>query len=433
MKFESPIPNTIDNTKKDITVPFDPKDEFKYIKNIENRDDRKDSLERFKEDFAYQKIGFANLKKEIYEVVSNMEEESYDGGWRRVYLLVDEYKDKYRFTEKQSESIRKILGEVREKRSFIESFLEKYKYNAREVFKAIYKKYPVGEVEIRKGVLSIDFICDEEDDYAVVYSGDFGEEKDESKIKEINKIKEQSKHSLGCFTHKSPRNIPQLENSIIGAIRYSKDIYGILLEETIKHEELHSINSLYKGKFFDAPYSFSMEGFKFLDKIDKKDKEEQIKEVKNFIKSWVRESLSFYFEYLKDEIMAYSLEGSNMSVDLITNILSIKNPKIKSQKDSELYNYFDVNDFGNAVSENIKLSGGLNITDRNSLENFTKEYVMSFYAKKIQRGAQAIRGMQELGLDDQSIIGLLMSEPLESWRKIYVLIEKQIKKDPEES
>lgn len=372
---------------------FDPQKEIKKISQLKSGNEKTKALAVFKFRFVEQQKGLARLKEEIINT-ANQEDENLEDELKRIII---KYKLKYKFSEKQLNKINQMTYKFLYRHEEVNEFCENYKNDPIEMYRQIFGVDPVGQIKVKKGLISIAFICYDINDYARLYSGDFSSEYSltENDIKAANK-------SGGVFINRQPRFHRGLRHTIIGVNHFS-DNYD---EKAIKHEEQHSINSLY----LDVDNSIIGDLYYSLYTSISAESDKRI------VTSYCKNIVAAAYERAKDEIIAYSVQASRDKEEVLEILL-------KSKDEGGLYDYVNRSDIFNEA----KKSFNNNVAELNEV---IKKITIDDYKKTISDGLEAVGILRQKGYSDQAMTEILMSRPLDQWLKVanrVLLVNKSLR------
>ena len=143
---------------------FNPDEEVKDIRWT-IKDDQRKELANFKEKLAYQKEGLARIQ----ELLLSKIRENSGIKFEELHKLIEIYGKQYGFTDELKEISDEILQKYIERRNRIKEVREKYTNN-RDLFNALFGRFPEGDVEVSQEMMSLVFYCDNIRDFAYVFS-----------------------------------------------------------------------------------------------------------------------------------------------------------------------------------------------------------------------------------------------------------------------
>ena len=287
---------------------FIPEVELKRVREAP-KGQRAELLEEFKEKLASQRERLA----EMQEVIIARVREEPDLDLKKVSCLVDALSRAYGFTEDQKTMALGLFVAYVEKHKSVRAARDKY-LEDRDLFNAVFGRYPRGEVKIIEGPMTLYFQCHDLDDYALIHSQAFLDNKEDASEEQ----KKEADKTIGVSIASSL--IPKLNGTIIAENSAKIEKLGRGHKMIIDHEEQHAIKKLFGDKMQE------LNGWETVSKA-KTDEERLLA-----IRGWLR----FQREYLadekaRDEILAFFIEG-NPTLNIV-NILSA--PK----KEGGLYDY----------------------------------------------------------------------------------------------
>ncbi len=363
---------------------FDPEKSLLSILKLEKGIEKDEALNAFKYLLVKQQHGLMLLKNDIFDIIQNSDIILKEDLYNKIY----EYQNLYKFSPNQIDIIKSMILEFEERHLNVNSFYKKYKGDPYIIFNKIFKTHPAGKIQIKKGPISLAFICSDLTDYARIHSGNFsGILSEDISRQDLSNAND----SGGIYTYTAPLDLEYLSSTIIGV---NGD--GEYAQNTILHEEQHALNNIYESKiqtierkyFYLNLYSAS-----------------NIEDAKKIIKAYCNGIIGQAAERAKDEIIAYKTTNSDNSY--ILDILT------RSKKDGGLYDYFDVDDTLENIRNNIK-----SFDNSQAPLDIAKNIIIYKYKDLIEEGIFAFDLLKSKGYEFQSIVALLMQYPLNKWKKI---------------
>ncbi len=374
---------------------FEPKEELKKIRELP-KEKKAESLERFKRNLNNQMEGLAGIEEEVIRAVRN----NPDASAEDIYKAVEKLGAKYGINEEQKDIAKEVALKYEYKHQKIKEVREKYPED-KELFKALFGRYPEGNIEIIVGPITFYIRCQNKKDYSLIYTENFFGDEEKADSKEKMEIK----RSAGISIKSSL--IPDLEGTVTAE---KSGWWGFNHKDFVdsasiyKHEEQHAIRNLFDKQVtvFFFPKRL---------KATKTDEEKELV-VKNFLR-FKREKFD---EAAADEMLAYSTDHTTPKE--IYAVLTRKGGN---------YDYFDEEEKNKleAMLNSAKEDGLLGKLGEKSdedfekwIQNLVKEIYVTEYSRLIMDGVESLEKLQKMGYSRQKTISLLTHEPLSRWKKI---------------
>lgn len=382
LKFEQ----TIDERKNE---GFLKRPELKKVFKIKRGDEKAAALEDFKEKFAEEKKGFAKLQEEMIKRV-RLDPDGHTAN--REYLK--EKSAKLGATPAQTNDMLGIFEEYARKHDSVRAIRKEHPDNA-ELFETLFGKKPAGKIEVVEGPMTLYFKCRDTNDYALIHSGAFVENRAVT-----NDEFEKAMKSAGCSINTS--RIPGLGGTIIAEnttdlVKGSENIHFQFMkkkyiekksEDIRAHEEQHAFKALFRESF-----------------------------AKKYIaeKSAVNGYLRFLRERIaepraKDEILAFFKDGMS-DRQIVLDTLT------RAKEDGGIYDYWEEYLEKNKLPKAVKES----LHDPEYNKKFFERANSVFrdeYRAMVENGLRNLLFLRIKGYSKDEIIGLLISEPLSRWPKV---------------
>lgn len=363
---------------------FDAKEELKDIRRMSSGEEKEQCLKTFKLRFIEQQSATGRLQKELLHELNDQNDDLAE----RMYAILDEYEDEYKFSSDQMHVIQNMTTDILNKNEAVNRFYKENNSDSKKIYEELFNIEPKGEVEVKKGLISLSFICSDPVDYARLHEGDSsGRSHDFIQRHYID----EAKKSGGVFKFKAPGGHHDLDGTIIGV-----NGRGWSTDFTIKHEEQHAINHIY----YDNIQSIDKERLS-LGLSLAKNEEEAREIVKRYCTGLIQKSS----ESAKDEIIAFKT-GRRTDQDILETLL-------KTKQEKGLYDYMNIK----KVLTNIKneTSHFKNSTDINKV---AEDIVINKYKKLIESGIGTIDALTAKAYSKQAVMTMLMQYPLHQWSKV---------------
>ena len=186
-----------------------------------NSEDRKKAIELFKQKYAYQQVGFSEMKIELENAIKETPSLEYS----EIVKIYDKYSSQYKFPEKYKLTIFEFYKDYQKVRKNLISLRRKVK-DKNELFKMFFGIYPKGEITVVYQPLNILFVVPNEEDYTNIYTGNTSQSAVSEEIKN---------RAISTGGFKNTKTIDQ-ENYYFTVVKDVNDT------KALEHEEQHVIN-----------------------------------------------------------------------------------------------------------------------------------------------------------------------------------------------
>ena len=379
---------------------FDAKKELKKLtKTKPLTQERKEAVEKFKTAYAFQLKGLAELRVALEDEIRNNPSISK----KQIMKIFSSYRKEYRLTASHRKIVLDIFKAYQQNQRNMRELRKKYP-DKRELFKALFGKYPEGEITVIYQPVSILFILPNDDDYTYVHAGRL----DGRLVSDVSD-RERAKLSAGVEGVGIKLEKPYL----VAAVRDPS-------QWAIDHEERHSINELLESYFDLKPTN----GPNIL--LGNKIADEKV------LAYYLSEIDRRVFDKTKDELIAYITITSAGEEFLTKELSSILNEK---ESENGLYDYYEsVKNNGYWLS--LVLSE-LTIDEREIIEEKIKKLIGTVeryeYRKKIIDNAiKAFLDLQRRGFNKREILAFFEVEPIIRWPRVVTRLEPIIKEKYEQ-
>lgn len=376
-----------ENPLSEVKDFFDPQKELRSILSIEPGVEKDVALDIFKLRLSEQAKGLSLLKEEIVNVSKSS---TLDDLTKIVAGVFNTYKEKYKFYPEQESIIKKMINEFVGRRFAVDSFFKDHNGDPVAMYKDIYGIEPQGVVEVKRGQISISFICEDLIDYSRIYNSDYSGAHHE--LIESGKI-ERANISGGIFLNTTPESHPELKNAIIGI----KNGPEWKQEFTIKHEEQHAINRIYSNNISSNEFSIVNTELSLMEGDHIKDKTIKL------CKSLLDKAL----DNVKDEIIAYKIEGLYGDEDIMEILLM-------DEQEGGMYDYMQRELFLFKIESALEKE---NIDDDSILKS-AQDILIKDYENFIKDGLEVFDLLKKGGVSEEAIVSMLMPEKLSNWKKV---------------
>lgn len=377
---------------------FDPNDSLEDLRNL-SHEERKKQLPIYKKKLERYKFGVAEMQKKLIEAVRN----DPDIQVSNLHEIVDGFAKNIGLDEVGVLYAMCAIDKYKKTHAAIAK-VKKESSDDLEIFKKLFGFIPEGSIQIRTGPLTIHVKLNVSD-YARVYTGTFNNTDVVSKknMERVNK-------SSGAHVNKCL--IPELTGAVtiekISSRNPTKDE-----NSTFDHEEHHALSDLFET---DHQHTFS----RLYPIVPKFTYEQKKAELIRYLKEIRIRSE----ERAKEEILAY-LKGKSDPKRVYASLT-------RSKADGGLYDYLDVDRVRISTEffrTELKQKGYLrnmpvkdNESEDEALASVMNELMDQVfgveYKKLIRESIESAFGLKEKGMSEEEIIGLLIHEPLNHWKKL---------------
>lgn len=377
--------------------PFSPKEELEKVKEAP-REERREKLKEFKERLLEQEKDIVEIQRELVEKVEA------DPKTPREALVAEFSKlaAEKGLSDSQKELGEIIIGEYSQKNAAVQRFRNVYQ-DDRRLFQTVFGSEPKGKVEVVAGPMTLYFRCFDFDDYFLIYSESFLENK---------KFGEQEKKSAafsgGVFINSA--KIPALWGTIIAEKAEAGEPIN---KEILEHEKQHAYKNLFYGMYFDFLKKESSTA-ELLNISPEKDKDKYLFLLERSLGGLRAMEAE---KRAKDELLAFFKTGEDPE--------KIKEFLLAPKEKGGLYDYMhdwkeQLTDFGPEVPVyEIKLMQ----------EAINKVFVKD-YEDLLDGAIDAFESLEALGYKKSEAVAFLITKPLSTWNKwVRRLAKHEIKEE----
>lgn len=357
------------------------------------------SLEQTRESFVQQKIGAAKILAHIDQMIIDNGDIDKDA----INSAIEEVSNESQISPEQIESIKKGVARFFEKHEAIvdniTKFQEQYGDNWKaEFFNYCFGQYPSGNVELREGPMTIYWLCENLDDYAVA----------------CNEDPETAKESFGHRKSLLDDQPDELRGTIIlewtGHPKHQKSSPSQQKEKskvTETHEQQHIVFDMLEDELDYSPLNF-----------DDLDENSGLEEVHKATRRYLAFRRLEMERSAKNEIMAYWRDGEK-TLDEIKSIILEKDGLYDHRNDTneeQLAKYL-ISRFGEKYKEFIP---DLNIDD-------VWQQECEIFENNINQAFDVLQEIENQSPDKKrEYLYLLSLERTDKWRRTYDLCRDKI-------
>lgn len=351
------------------------------------------------ESIVDQKIGVAKILARLDKILldnSELDHQATDN-------IIDEMSDELKITPDQTELLKGGVAQYFEKHEAIASSITKFKESfgsawQREFFKYCFGKYPEGNIDLREGPMTIYWLCESLDDYALACNEE-PEEAKESFGKRKSLLDDQPEELRGTMILEYSGHPQHMASSMDQRSKKSK------ITET--HEQQHVIFDMLKDELNYEPLNF-----------DGLDANSSLAEVKVAVKRYLQFRRLEIERSAKNEIMAYWRDGER-SIEEIKDLILEKGGSYDHRgehNERELSKYL-IARFGDNYKDFIP---DLNIDGIWQQECAVFEY-------DILQALDVLKDIDKISPDKKNdYLYLLSLERSDKWRRTYELCKDKI-------
>lgn len=270
----------------------------------------------------------------------------------------------------------------------------KEKANLNDLFLGVSGKYPYGNVSVLSGNIVLVFVCENSEDFASlllpeIYSSGYYLEEEEL-ARYISSIG-------GCFLKKT---LDERMNGLVVVIKKN----DLSMSAAYIHEVQHAINDLFCfGEKIKPLYNFDIFDDLFVGLF--MDNIFYLKIICNRL--W---KLRLYAESrAKDEILSY-LRCARYHRDIFRTLA-------KRKESSGSYDYLST--ARKAIKDYFEIAG---FSKDEKITMMVDEVLRHGYVKSLRSAVEACIMLEKAGFNRGEVIGILIDEPLSSWKKIAIRI-----------
>lgn len=367
---------------------FNPEEELEKIR-IAPKKEKREMLEDYKKNLAYQKEGLAYMQVELLDVIMGNPDVDID----KLDEVREEYSSWYRLTKEQNLTTFRAEQKYIENHKAIKDVMEWYhddKDNT-QIFKDMFGREPLGKIELIQGPMTIYLRIHNFDDYTFVYSGGYFQ-KDNKTQKEIL---ERSFSTMGAKLDSdfADKKFDKIKGVVIIENARGKE-FGKKEKIVFVHEQRHVINELLDKH----------EGITF--NLQKAKEATTANEQNIELKRGFRYVRGVYEALAKDEILAYLEDGSD-GEDIKKDLTALK-------EQEGVYDYFSIKK-EELINYSVKHLGE---EKRDLIEQTTEDVFVKEYRKLINDGVDTFTKLREEGYSKEEAIALLHHEPFSKWGKL---------------
>jgi hypothetical protein len=279
------------------------------------------------------------------------------------------------------------------KRKAIKEVREKYP-DDRELFRALYGKYPEGEIRIDVETAMLSVICYDLRDYGYIHSKGWKNPGSLPKDKNLERANlSRGVTNVSCL-------IPELSDAI--SIQNAQGRNEAQISHVNTHEERHIINGLLERK---EPIGNYITANEVAEKLRKGATEEEIEKI--FIKGCRFERRTGE-RRARDEILAYLKDGTDL--DIIEGTLKEK------ESEGGIYDFLAKYTKPEFVDEVVERYGEKH---KDTIAWAARKVFINEYHELIEKSLDAFRRLKdEGGYPHSQAIEILSQEPLGRWAKV---------------
>ncbi len=392
---------------------FNPKKELKKIKESPKPERRK-LVAEFKKELAEQKEGIADLQEEVIRMIRENPDIKTDELYPRIAEMSREIK--LGIVEK---GIAKLLAEkYTKKHEAIENFWHRFDKSPNrdsDMFKDLFRREPLGRIEVLKGPMTLYIKCGNPKDYAMLHQQTFINSR-EATSEEVRK----ANLSGGANLPTSP--LPDLAGLInIENVQEMPDQEKS--KSTMLHEEQHAFYRLLTSSALEFLPALIESG------VTAEEPEEATKQFQEMLKVDLRTLKIEAEDRARDEILATMKEPDADDRRLFANLIEL-------EANDGIYDYL-VDARENQIPNLVKhwkktglLKNVPNIDE--TVHELIRQVFFREYYDVLSKGIASFKALTEkLSFSKEKTVALLEREPLAKWPKVVKRIHAEKKKKSE--
>jgi hypothetical protein len=370
--------------------PFDPESEVAKISKLP-KEEKKEALERFKEEYADQRVGILRLHNEIQYKIEDNPDISREDLDEMIYERAEELK----LAPQQFGKIENVLDNYGSVHSYVKQMREQYPDDD-DLFEAAFGVRPVGKIRVKEGPVTLHFVCADLRDYGKA----LGIDKD-------YKVYSETKNEAARYIRQ-------------GITAENREMWGSLKEMVFKrepdmepysavHEEGHQVAQLFLKTRAELTFQFDETALKAA---------ETDEEAQAILNRVFRNAANVFTQMTREEII----------IDLLA----------QGKKD-----FFEKKNVMRMMAYYANLVGTQNEVTANTFEDHldwgpgfrkmleeAKESSEQKHYETVAAGIKAIKDLLSGGFNEKEAVNLFTPEPIENWFKLAqrILAEKNTKK-----
>lgn len=383
-------------------VPFDPEAEVKKISSL-SKEEKKEGLEKFKEEYKNQRIGILGLHRQIEQKI----EENPDIPREELDELIFAAAERLRLSPKQFERMSGVLDTYERVHQKVTRLRAEYPNDA-DLFEEITGKKPKGHLEVIQTPITLHFMCEDFRDFAhgIGYRGGWPWQKYDN-VKNLRGVKNITTEGV---------TFEKLDLKDMLASKYYRFRYGKkphLAERAVvtEHEMRHQVFEFFKN-------------LKNLDVM--KSGEEQFysaigyKEKKTTARMCFKNTQIFFADAVGEDILnTYVEERREFFYSHKTSLKFLEwyGARFLEKRDQFINSLLD--DF-------LKISELQTL--QNSIDNEANR-ALYIQMRDIEKGVETVRRLESGGFSESEILDLLGQENLKNWPKVAERILRNRRQD----
>lgn len=363
---------------------FDARRELAGLKAIPKAE-RREKLTEIKQKLSRQTEGLARVQTSIFSTIRNNPDASYDD----LHRAMIQQGSVYGMNDRQREIGDDVLKKYIAKHEQIRGLRRQYG-DDRELFKALFGRFPKGDVEVIDGPMTFYFKCRDVNDFALIRSQSFVEGREPT-----------AGEVAAAARYGGLAGVSTLVPGVDGAVMAENSSHEVFQKspaqsETVRtHEEQHIMNHLFVNQFDEAR-----------DVIGRFHEAKTRGEKEVAVEGYLRYFQEKAEEESRDEILAYFKDGR--SLDEILATLALK-------KDEGGGYDFLMED--RAMGEyNVAVLFG------EEFQSYARSKASKMYDTEyrdhLKTALQSVERLTRAGYDRDRAIAVLVHEPLSRWDKV---------------
>jgi hypothetical protein len=371
--------------------PFDPEEEVKKLYFVP-KEQRREATERFREEFARQRIGTLRLYRETGDALAKDPDVSRD----ELDTIIAARAEELRFSGKHFERAGGMLDRYTQVHAYVKNMRSRYP-DDEDLFFALCGHAPKGKISVVEGPVTLHFVCENIDDYRAVGSFDSNETRKDNPL-------ERAVHAGTGITAQKHR-VPFL-NKIF---RPRKPMEAN--EWSRAHEEHHQIAEIIEPYKKDLVILFD----EALLRVPDKTPEEKQALLNRFFRT---AGLTLPIRQTGEEMLSGLLQEGPELFFTAGSRLHMRGYYVQNVDE-------DIQEADNCLKEGL----GEEYGEYTKMVQTAKQHTVDRFRTLIDGGLQAMQRLSEAGFKEQDIFNLLITERVQQWPTLARRIVEQKEKE----
>ena len=375
---------------------FDPETEVAKIAKLP-KEEKREALERFKEDYAEQRVGILRLHNEIENKIEEDPDISRDELDEMIFMAAEEL----RLSVRQFERMSGILNTYERVHQKVRHLRETYQ-DDEELFEEATGKKPIGKVHIMETPVTLHFVCEDMDDYLAAR----GIEGADRRTKKMFKTERGFRIPLedGITFGNGSDEANSLKSRLFSFFSAST-FDPAEHERTKEHEMKHQVFEFFKNFKHGNAIALDKEQLSVAENT-----EEKIKIMARLL----RNTLTMVEDVTGEEMLiAYLHYFSN-------NSARFSSEEVTENFEGRYRSYIvgNANSVGTDILSKSKFLSSEEVAKTEKIVGGLKENALASHYSNILEGVTAVRKLEKADFGTQDILNLLGPENLQNWPKV---------------